>query len=316
MPRVNKKILVATKIIVSVSLLAFLLSIVDIQAMLSRFRDIEFAYMVAVFFIMVCNVMLSALKWKIILASDGLDTPYFRLLQSYYIGNFLGLFLPSSFGGDVYRVYAVSATSKKLGKVTSSVLFDRLTGLAALLSLSLFGFIALADTSYDIILAGLLVLGVVTFYFMTSERVIDRIANGKHSLIRHLTTLLQSCRAYRVDSRRFWKIVAISFLFQFLIVVNNKLYTLALSIDMQFTTLLAIVPLVLLTEVLPISINGAGVRDSAYVFFFVMFGQTAEEGLAVGLLLIAMRYIGGLVGGTVLLGSFLTGTLPRRKSAE
>jgi hypothetical protein len=36
-----------------------------------------------------------------------------------------------------------------------------------------------------------------------------------------------------------------------------------------------------------------------------MLGHTMEEGLAMGLLVIAMRYIGGLVGGSVLVATVL-----------
>jgi hypothetical protein len=78
----KKNLFFAAKLTVSISLLAYLISIVDFSATLARFISIGM-------------VMLSALKWKIILRADGLDTPYLSLLQSYYIGNFLGLFLPS-----------------------------------------------------------------------------------------------------------------------------------------------------------------------------------------------------------------------------
>lgn len=301
----KKNLLIAAKIAVSVSLLAYLVSIVDINDVLSRFREIVLGYLVVAFFISISMMMMSALKWKIILKSDGLDTPYGTLLQSYYIGNFLGLFLPSSFGGDIYRVYALSSAGKGVGKVTSSVLFDRLTGLAALLSIALFGYISLPGADYDLALITLFLLGVAIFFSLTSRRTIEKLSSYSHTLIRHLTALLTSFRSYRINYRHFWKVVAIAFLFQFLFVVNYRLYTLALSIDIPFSQLLIIIPLVGLTEVLPISINGAGVRDSALVFFFVMIGHTKEEGLAIGLLVLAMRYIGGLVGGSVLVTSIV-----------
>lgn len=310
--RVRKALFVAAKITVSVSLLAYLISIVDINEMLSRFRDVGLGYLVVAFFISISMVMLSALKWRIILKSDGVDTPYWTLLQSYYIGNFLGLFLPSGFGGDIYRVYTLSSAGMRVGKVTSSVLFDRLTGLSALLSIALFGYISLPGTDYDIALAALFLLGVAIFLLLTSKHVIQKVSGYNYTLVRHLTALLTSFRSYRIDFRHFWKIVAIAFLFQFLIVVNNKLYTLALSINIPFSVLLVIIPLVFLTEVLPISINGAGVRDSAFVFFFMMIGHTKEEGLAIGLLVIAMRYMGGLVGGSVLVASVIKRNLLTR----
>ncbi len=68
----------------------------------------------------------------------------------------------------------------------------------------------------------------------------------------------------------------------------------------------------MLTEVIPISINGAGVRDSAYVFFFILIGHTKEEGLAIGLLVIAMRFLSGLVGGSVLVASLIQRHLATR----
>ena len=299
----KRNMIFAAKIAVSISLLLYLVSSVDFNATLARLRDVIVGYAAVAFFISIGMVMISALKWKIILQLDGVEARYASLLQSYYIGNFLGLFLPSSFGGDIYRVYALSSTGKRVGKVTSSVLFDRLTGLFALLSIALFGFISLPGTDYDLILLLLYVAGIAAFFLLTSKQTINKLNNSDRMLVRHLATLLTSFHAYRIDLSHLWRILAIAFLFQFLIVVNNNLYMHALSIEIPFSQLLVIIPLVFLTEVLPISINGAGVRDSAFVFFFVMIGHTKEEGLAVGLLVIAMRYIGGLVGGSVLLAS-------------
>jgi uncharacterized protein (TIRG00374 family) len=308
----KKNLFFVAKLAVSITLLAYLISIVDFNATLARLRDIKVEFAVIAFFISIGMVMLSALKWKIILRADGIETPYLSLLQSYYIGNFLGLFLPSAFGGDIYRVYALSSVGKGVGKVTSSVLFDRITGLFALLSISLFGYIVLPETHYDTYVAIIYVAGIFAFFLLTSSRAIDRLMPYQHTPVRYLIEMLTSFRSYRVDPRNLLAIIAIAFLFQFLIVINNTLYTFALSIDIPFRQLVVIIPLVFLTEALPISVNGAGVRDSAFVFFFMMLGHTKEEGLAIGLLVIAMRYIGGLVGGSVLVATVLQKHLATR----
>lgn len=274
--------------------------------------DLRYVAMTVV--VSITMVMLSALKWKLILQSDSLTTPYPLLLKSYYIGNFLGLFLPTSFGGDIYRVYALSSINKGVGKVTSSVLFDRITGLYALLSIAVFGYVSLPHTKYNFALVLLYTGGIVIFFLITSTTSIRNVGASSARLAQHGAALLASFRSYRIDLRCFLKIIAIALLFQFLIVVNNKLYTLALAIDISFSQLLVIIPLVFLTEVLPISINGAGVRDSAFVFFFVSIGHTKEEGLAIGLLVIAMRYVvTGSVGGLVLLVSIVQRYLSTEK---
>ncbi len=78
-------------------------------------------------------------------------------------------------------------------------------------------------------------------------------------------------------------------------------YSLGLGIEVAFSKLLVIIPLIYLTEMLPISINGLGVRESAFVYFFGLIGNSREEGLALSLLVIGMRYVMvGVLGATLL----------------
>ena len=107
----------------------------------------------------------------------------------------------------------------------------------------------------------------------------------------------------------------LSFIFQLNIVLINKVYTVSLGLDIPFATLLVIIPLIYSTEVLPISINGLGVRESAYGFFFVLIGHTVEDGLAVSLLVIGMRYSLGALGGVLLLVTLLGARAGRASAA-
>jgi hypothetical protein len=98
----------------------------------------------------------------------------------------------------------------------------------------------------------------------------------------------------------------LAFAFQLNVVVINMVYTLALGIDVSFSLLLVIIPLIYLTEALPISINGLGVRESAFAFFFAMNGLSVEEGVAVSLLIVAERYLLGILGGSLMLASVIS----------
>jgi hypothetical protein len=63
-----------------------------------------------------------------------------------------------------------------------------------------------------------------------------------------------------------------------------------------------VIPLIYLTEALPISINGLGLREGAFVFFFTQKGISTEEALAAGILVISVRYVFAmLIGGTLFL---------------
>ena len=47
-------------------------------------------------------------------------------------------------------------------------------------------------------------------------------------------------------------------------------------------------------------------RESAFAFFFAMNGLTVEEGIAVFLLIVAERYLLGILGGSLLLASAIS----------
>jgi uncharacterized membrane protein YbhN (UPF0104 family) len=116
--------------------------------------------------------------------------------------------------------------------------------------------------------------------------------------------ILRSFNLYRRFPRQLLATLGLSLIFQFNIVLIVSCYTHALNIstqDISFWDLVAAVPVIYLTEMLPISINGIGVRDGAFVFFFERLGGTAAQGLSVSLLIIAIRYFMGLLGGSLLL---------------
>jgi hypothetical protein len=77
-----------------------------------------------------------------------------------------------------------------------------------------------------------------------------------------------------------------------------------------------VIPLIYLTEALPISINGWGIREGAFVFFFVKAGYSSVEALSVGLLVITMRYIFSILTGGILFFKELLISKSSRKSKE
>ena len=74
----------------------------------------------------------AAWKWQIILRADNVHVPLPRLVASYLVGTFFNIFLPSSIGGDAYRIYDVARDSGRSASSFSSVLADRLSGFLAL----------------------------------------------------------------------------------------------------------------------------------------------------------------------------------------
>lgn len=300
------RILFWLKIAVSIGLLGYLLTLIDLDQLLARLRSLDLGYLGLAYVLLLGQVGISATKWQRILRSDGLVMPLPFLFKTNLIGGFISLFLPTSFGGDVYRVVAAQGVNQDLAKSTSSVVFDRLTGFFALISICMVGYVALPEQPYGLLVAILYVLGVIGFLVASSNVAIRLIGGSRLPFVNRFAKILRSFRNYRTHRRLLAIVLLLAFAFQLNVVVINKIYTLALGIDVSFALLLVIIPLIYLTEALPISINGLGVRESAFAFFFVMNGLTVEQGVAVSLLIVAERYVLGLLGGSLLLASVLS----------
>ena len=300
------RILFWLKIGVSVGLLGYLLTLIDLDHLLLQLRNLDFRYLALAYVLLLGQVGISALKWQRILRSDGVVMRLAFLCKTNLIGNFISLFLPTSFGGDVYRVVAARGANQDLAKSTSSVVFDRLSGFFALITICMVGYVALPAQPYVPLVAAVYVLGVAGFLIGSSDTAIGLIGAFRLAIVSRLAKILRSFRNYRTHRRLLVVVLLLAFAFQLNVVVINKIYTLALGIEVGFGLLLVIIPLIYLTEALPISINGLGVRESAFAFFFVMNGLSVEQGIAVSLLIVAERYLLGILGGSLLLTSVIS----------
>lgn len=300
------RILFWLKIGVSAGLLGYLLTLIDLDQLLEQLGNLDFRYLALAYALLFGQIAISAVKWQQILRSDGVVMRLPFLFRTNLIGGFISLFLPTSFGGDVYRVVAARGINQDLAKSTSSVVFDRLTGFFALISICMVGYVVLPEQPYGPVVVLLYVLGVAGFLILSSDLAIGLIGACEIAIVRRFVKILESFRNYRTHRGLLVGVLLLAFAFQFNVIVVNKLYTLALGIDVAFSLLVVIIPLIYLTEALPISINGLGVRESAFAFFFVLNGLTVEEGIAVSLLIVAERYLLGIMGGSLLLASVIS----------
>jgi uncharacterized protein (TIRG00374 family) len=300
-----KKYAKFAKLLLSFGILVYLFRHVDIKVLLAQFTQLNFLIFILAFLILILQCALSSLKWRIILKADGKTVPFLFLLKSYLIGNFISLFLPSSFGGDLYRIYALKKYSKDYLQNTSSVLFDRVSGLFALASLSIISYIFFLKAYINYPFLFCYLFGVIFFWILTSDKTISFIDNYNIKFLDLIKRILESFNKYRKNWRVLLFILLISFAFQSNIVFLNKIYCSALNININLSFLFVVIPLIYLTEALPISINGLGVREGAFVFFFQQAGYEKIEALAVGLLVISMRYLFSITfGGTLFFREF------------
>ena len=127
----KKHLTLLAKLLVMTGLLAVLYRHVDFAAFRAALAGLVWGWLPLIYALFLLNTTLSARKWQLLLRADGVRAPLGSLLASYLIGTFFNLFLPSSIGGDSYRVVDASRHGGA-AKSFASVFADRLTGFLAL----------------------------------------------------------------------------------------------------------------------------------------------------------------------------------------
>lgn len=261
--------------------------------------------------IVLVNIVLSSVKWRVLLLSDQIDIPLAKLVVSYVIGGFFNVFLPSTIGGDSYRIYDIMRQSGQGVRTAASVFADRLSGFIALTFLSLIAsfFVAikierpLLAALPLVVLAGLfLVLYLVwrrtpVLWLLRVAR-LDRVPK----LVLFVETFCATLLRYTKEPGTLVRVMILSFAFQFLLILSVYLMAKAIHASAPFIYFLSFVPLITLMEAVPISVYGIGVRDMGYVFFFQYAGISEVHTRSLAIVFLAVTFCYALLGGLLFLG--------------
>ena len=285
------------KVGLSAALLAWLLRLVDVSAIAGALVETNLAWLAIGTVVYVGSQLLSGVKWHVLASGAGVERPLSRVVAYYFIGMFFNAFGFGTVGGDVMRaMYLGGATDR--ARAVNSVLIDRLTGLAVLIAMSVAALVVFRR--YDLPPAlywGTLVLGIgllVGWWLapIVLPRFLPRTSRVRHSIE---TELSPFWRDYPLLS----KASIMSFAFHGAQILAIVALARALDVRIPGTFFLIFAPLTNLASALPVSWNGLGVRESAYVFFLARVGVASEAAVALALLWLGVVLVGGAIGGIV-----------------
>ena len=235
-----------------------------------------------------------AYKWHMLLKVKDTSISFSSAVKSYYIGTFIGFFLPATVGGDIVRVLKLRSERKKGTDVLSSVILERMLGLiaAAILApiavLFLISFFEL-DIWIFLLIAGVLLFLFIIFMLLPFNEFIFQKINKNQRLARSLLfnkfkKLYQSYAEYKNHRSLLVLFLILSILEQLIPVVANYLACRALNLSIPFIYFLLIIPLVQLISKIPISFEGFGINEGLLVYFFALLGLSGTGAFTIGLL--------------------------------
>jgi uncharacterized membrane protein YbhN (UPF0104 family) len=234
--------------------------------------------------------LISAAKWRYLARIQGFSFSLRDGFFAYLAGAFINNFLPSTVGGDSYRVLWMSRSGERT-KAFSVVFFDRITGLLALFLFSAIGisflpwqlllaqpaFIIFAAILFSVTIAMLIALLWTRGGYRLLGFCIDRLPWPRlRSLLRDFELL--------AHSRVYAKTIGWAVLFTAIgIGGSNYLLFSSLGADLAPLAFVSAIFAATLIANIPISINNIGVKEWSYVFFFGLIGVPVEIAVAAAL---------------------------------
>lgn len=308
--RFKNNLLILGKVLFSVGLIAWLLNGADFETIWITVKTADAGYLIAAFCMFYIGYVVIALRWQLLLKAQNIHAPLSYLLESFTIAMLFNNLLPSTIGGDAYRMYDIWKIGGNKSQSVSIILIDRCFGMFALVC---YGFVAalLASEVRDavpglVFYLGSIIAAMLIFMWMvfgSGAGILDWFLNLQTGLLslpqRIVRKLTSGLNLFRGRGDVLIRALFLSFVLQLNVIIHFIIVTYALGIEIPWSGMFVIIPLATLIMLLPVSINGVGVREAIFVFFFALYGVMAESAIAFAWVALAMLLAQGVIGGIV-----------------
>lgn len=300
------------RIIASAALLGMLAGRLDWASLGRHISALDLRWLAPAVLLSPLCVILLAVRWNLFLRARGLRPPFGSLLRLLWTGQFLNTFLPGAVGGDIYKAVVVGRLlPHSIWEAGSTVVLDRFCALVALVLLAAVGFgwhgawlhkVAGDTVSLPSWLGPVLLFGICAV--VAAGLWLRGIEQSRVSWARRVGEVIRAVAGGMRDWRTFGGALILSLVIH---LTNFGIFFVlgrALGLELAFGQVLLVMPAVLLAAMLPISINGHGVRELILVSYFSWQhvalpggADPATAAVAVSLLFVANDLLWNLPGG-------------------
>jgi uncharacterized membrane protein YbhN (UPF0104 family) len=259
--KVKSWLLFTLKIAISAICLYYVFTKINFHQFYSVLKTINFYWFGIAILFFILSKTISAFRLNVYLKNINITITDIENLKLYWLGMFYNIFLPGGIGGDAYKVIILKKKFNKSYKsISAAVLLDRISGLVALIGLTVlfacFLYLPkwmLFSAVFTFIAGYLLYRFLLARYFSTHQNSIT-----KTDLIGLAVQFLQGI-----------SIIAIAY---------------SLSSGQNNFALLVIFYISSLSTLLPLSIGGLGARELIFLFGAKYLGFPQELSISLSLL--------------------------------
>jgi uncharacterized protein (TIRG00374 family) len=263
-----------------------------------------------VFFLFFVHFYIGTFRWRALAKLHNADPRLSYLFLSYMVANFFNNFLPSTIGGDIVRMYDTWRSGASKAGAAATIFVERVLVVLALALLAAVGIFLLGVGDFlsselqwlvGILIIGLLSIVVLLFYPPAWwTQLIQRFADSSVTPVSRVAEIVLRVSGEFQGARKTLALALfLSFLVQGNVILEYYLIGVAIGIDLHPTIFVAIVPLALVMIMLPVSINGIGLREGVFTVLFGLFGVGVASALLFSWIFYALFVAHGILGGIV-----------------
>ncbi len=276
------------KIVVSSVLLTIIFYRIDKASLVENIKLLDLRYAPLIILLLILNYVVGAFRWKSLLIhnnSHKVSVGY--LINLYFIGAFFNNFMPTTIGGDVYKVFKLGKKIDNTVDSFSATFMERFTGVIALVLISVVSLVKLLGFWGLLLLLGFF-LGIVVSYV-----VLGLLATKFNKLKK----IYDSITLYKNHKRVLGWAFVTSFSIQLFAIFTQFFIFKALGMNLPLTYSLFVFPVITLASFFIPSLNGVGVQDALYIRFFLSVGIAESASLSASLIYHLFRLSVSLIGG-------------------
>jgi uncharacterized membrane protein YbhN (UPF0104 family) len=307
---------------VTVALLVYLFKSLSWQTMLAALIHMHPGNIAIGLVVGSSGIVLSAYQWRVLLRAQHIHFDLADLIKLYMIGITVSHFLPTGFGGDAFKCFYIGRKSHNGVGATTATIMCRVTGFASMIILVVpvmivlhqwFPFLLTLAFMLLCLLGCTTIMGILLFSLLLPTFSKNRWA--RHRFFTRLASVGTALHKSALMPRPICGALLYGAVFWLVAILNCYVYANALGIHEQLAFYFLAVPLAALIASLPLSLNGFGLREGAFVYILSFVHVPSTTALLLVFVLDLQALFFALIGGCIYftLGSGRRKTLLKEK---
>jgi uncharacterized membrane protein YbhN (UPF0104 family) len=257
--------------ILSLALLAWLMARQDWSLVLVYLNRLPWGLLLAALLFYGVGQVLNALRWYILLRAQSVPIRFVDTLKIVLVGAFASNFLPSTIGGDVIRLVNIQPYTRNEGLSLASLILDRLVNMVAFVTVLPISFLTIPlrhipvpDLAFGLVIPG-----------------IDKL---KLFLRRIFKQFLDAYHLWANQPATVFLAFVVSWFSIFVIFLGSWSLITGLGVQVTLWQVMGVTALTYFVTLLPISINGIGLREFMITTLYVLLGAGVEQATMMALI--------------------------------